>query len=408
MSVVVVIGGGPSGIFSALFASEKHKVILIDKNEKLGKKLFITGKGRCNITNAKDISEFFDYIPGNPEFLYSALYSFSNINAMKLFNDLNVKLKTERGDRVFPESDKSSDIINALEKALKSRNVEIRLNTEINKINASDGLIKSIETKDGDLIYGDYYIMCTGGLSYPQTGSTGDGYRFAKKLGHSVDTPFPSLVPIEVEEKWITELQGLSLKNISFKIVQNKKILYEDFGELLFTHFGVSGPVVLSGSRYIHGKNGLAISIDLKPALNVLELDKRLQKDFAKYSNKDFKNSLNELLPQKLIPVIIKLSGIDEEKKVNIITKEERKKLLEIIKNLKFKVKGPRPIDEAIITAGGINVKEIDPSTMKSKIVNNLYFAGELIDIDGYTGGFNLQIAMSTGYLAGICVGNEK
>lgn len=408
MAKVIVIGGGPSGMIAALYASQKHKVMLIEKNEKLGKKLYITGKGRCNITNGKDISEFFDYIPGNPEFLYSALYSFTNSDVIKLFENLGVKLKTERGDRIFPESDKSYDIIRSLEKALIKNNVEIKLNTEVKNIESQDNKIRSIRTSMSEIIEGDYFIVCTGGLSYPQTGCTGDGYKFAKSVGHSIKTPFPSLVPIEVKENWIKELQGLSLKNVALKLLQNNKIVYEDFGELLFTHFGVSGPLCLSCSRFVFGRSNSIISIDLKPGLTNDDLDKRLQKDFVKYTNKDFKNSLNELLPQKLIPLVIKLSEIDENKKVNVITKDERKRLLDLIKNFKLSVKGLRPIEEAIITAGGINVRELDPSTMKSKLISNLYFAGEVIDVDGYTGGFNLQIAMSTGYLAGNSIGDGE
>lgn len=404
MSEIIVIGGGPAGMMAAIAAAEKHKVILIEKNEKLGKKLYITGKGRCNVTNAKDIGDFFDYIPGNSNFLYSSLYTFTNSDTVDFFQSLGVKLKTERGDRVFPESDKSSDIINALKKELESKNVNIMLNTKVTKMNIKDNAVKSIVTEDNKVIKGDAFIVCTGGLSYPQTGSTGDGYIFAEKAGHNIVRPKPSLVPIEVTESWITELQGLSLKNVQFSIKDKKKILYSEFGEMLFTHYGVSGPIVLSGSRVVNEKNNLTAVINLKPALSCEELDKRLQRDFLKYTNKDFKNSLNELLPQKLIGIIVKLSNIDEDKKVNSITKEERKTLVNLIQNFTLNIKGLRPIAEAIVTAGGVDVKEVDPSTLKSRFIDNLYFAGELLDVDGFTGGFNIQIALSTGYSAGINV----
>lgn len=408
MAKVVVVGAGPAGIMAALTAAKKHEVILIEKNDKIGKKLFITGKGRCNVTNKKDISDFFDYIPGNPEFLYSSLYSYTNENLIEFIEELNVPLKVERGDRVFPKSDKSSDIIKALENELIKRNVHIILNNEVTSINYKDKDIYSVKLRDGKEIKGDYFILTTGGISYPQTGCTGDGHKFAKKLGHNIVDLVPSLVPIELKESWIKELQGLSLKNVEIKIVnKNNKVQYKDFGEMLFTHFGISGPIVLSGSRYIKPGTDQFVIINLKPALTREELDKRVQKDFAKYINKDFKNSLDDLLPKKLIPVIINLCNISEDKKVNSITKEERNILVDTLQNLKLKVKGLRPIAEAIVTAGGVDVKEVDPSTMKSKIINNLYFAGELLDVDAYTGGFNIQIAFSTGYIAGTMVGEK-
>lgn len=405
MSKVVVIGGGPAGMMAAISVANKHQVILIEKNEKLGKKLFITGKGRCNVTNSKDISEFFDNIPGNPNFLYSSLYSFTNENTMDFFEKLGVKLKVERGERVFPKSDKSSDIIKAFERELSNKNVEILLKSKVKKIKFQDKKITSVILEGDKEIYGDYFILATGGLSYPQTGSTGDGLTFSKELGHTIVEPKASLVPIEVNEEWIKSLQGLSLKNVNFSIKdRNNKVLYEEFGEMLFTHYGVSGPIVLSGSRFVNKKNVLKAVINLKPALSSDELDKRIQKDFIKYANKDFKNSLDDLLPQKIIEIVVKLSNIDENKKVNSITKEERKNLVHLLQNFELSIKGLRPIAEAIITAGGINVKEIDPSNMKSKIIENLYFAGEMIDVDAYTGGFNLQIAFSTGYLAGVSI----
>lgn len=408
MKKVVVIGGGPAGMMTAIYAAEKHQVTLIEKNNKLGKKLFITGKGRCNITNNKDISEFFDYIPVNSNFLYSSLYSFTNENTKEFFQRLGVELKVERGDRLFPKSDKSSDIIKAFEKELQSKNVKIMLDSCVKKIISQDKKIIKVILQDNKEISGDYFILASGGLSYPQTGSTGEGLSFAEELGHNIITPHPSLVPIEVKEEWIKELQGLSLKNVSFSIKDEKgKVLYKDFGEMLFTHFGISGPIVLSGSGTVNKRANLKAVINLKPALSEEELDKRIQKDFDKYSNKDFKNSLNDLLPQKLIGKIVQLSGIDENKKVNSITREERKTLVHLLQNFQLSIKGLRPIAEAIVTSGGINVKEIDPSNMKSKIIDNLYFAGEMIDVDAYTGGFNIQIALSTGYLAGISVGEQ-
>ena len=401
MKQVIVVGGGPAGIMAAISAAEKNKVILIERNEKLGKKLYITGKGRCNVTNNKDISEFFDFIPGNPEFLYSSLYTYSNVNTMNFFEKMGVDLKVERGDRVFPKSDKSSDIINALRRALENKNVELMLNTRISNVNIENNIVKSLVTDGNKIIKGDHFIICTGGLSYPQTGSTGDGLEFAKKAGHRITKIKPSLVPIEVKESWIKDLQGLSLRNVELIIKNKGKVVYREFGEMLFTHYGISGPIALKASRMIDEKDDISVVINLKPALKSDELDKRIQKDFMKFSNKDFRNSLNELLPQKLIGIIVILSGIDENKKVNSITKEERRRLVNIIQNFTLKVKGLRSIEEAIVTSGGVDVKEIDPSTLKSKIINNLSFAGEVIDVDAYTGGYNIQIAFSTGYLAG-------
>ena len=401
MAKVIVIGAGPAGIMAAIHASKKHNVTILDGNDRIGKKLFITGKGRCNVTNSKDISEFFDYIPGNPHFLYSALYSYTNEDTMNFFENVGIKLKVERGGRVFPMSDKSSDIIKGLSIGLKESNVQVKLNSKVTNIIYDANKIVGVEINNSTKLYGDYFIIATGGASYPLTGSRGEGQKFAKKLGHTIIELKPSLVPIELNEPWLKDLMGLSLKNISLSILKNNKVLYKNQGEMLFTNDGISGPLVLSGSRYVKNEGSYEASIDLKPALNESELDKRIQKDFLKYQNKEFKNALDDLLPKKLIPLIINLSNIPLDKKVNVITKEERKKLLHILKDLRVKIKGLRPIEEAIVTAGGVNTLEIDPSTMKSKIISNLSFAGEVIDVDAFTGGYNVQIALSTGYIAG-------
>ena len=401
MAKVIVIGAGPAGIMAAIHASKKHSVILLDGNDRIGKKLFITGKGRCNVTNAKDISEFFDYIPGNPHFLYSALYSYTNEDTINFFENTGIKLKTERGGRIFPMSDKSSDIIKGLSLGLKEANVQVKLNSKVTNIIYNDGKITGVEINNTTKLNGDHFILATGGASYPLTGSRGEGQKFAKSLGHTIVELKPSLVPIELNEPWLKDLMGLSLKNISLSILKNNKVVYKNQGEMLFTNYGMSGPLVLSGSRYVKNDGNYEVSLDLKPALNESELDKRIQKDFLKYQNREFKNSLDDLLPQKIIPLIIKLSNIPENKKINVITKEERRNLVYLLKNLKAKIKGLRPIEEAIVTAGGINTLEIDPSTMKSKIIPNLSFAGEVIDVDAFTGGYNVQIALSTGYIAG-------
>ncbi|NFS66398.1 NAD(P)/FAD-dependent oxidoreductase, partial [Clostridium botulinum] len=375
---------------------------LLDGNERLGKKLFITGKGRCNVTNAKDISEFFDYIPGNPHFLYSALYTFTNEDTMNFFSNEGIKLKVERGDRVFPESDKSSDIIRGLSNALSRTDVEIKLNSKVTDIKYKNKSITGIEINNDEILKADYYIIATGGASYPLTGSRGEGQEFSKKLGHKIIPLKPALVPMVVKDAKTKELMGLSLKNVEVTIKENdKKVVYKNFGEMLFTHFGVSGPLILSGSRFIENNKNYKLHIDLKPSLNLGELDKRIQRDFNKYLNKDFKNSLNELLPQKLIPMIIEMSNIPEEKKVNEITKEERRNLVNLLKDFSFDLNGLRPLAEGIVTKGGIDVKEIDPSTMKSKIIDNLSFCGEVMDVDAFTGGYNVQIAFATGVIAG-------
>ncbi|NFO04039.1 NAD(P)/FAD-dependent oxidoreductase [Clostridium botulinum] len=402
MSKVIVIGAGPAGMMAAITAAKEHKVTLLDGNERLGKKLFITGKGRCNVTNAKDISEFFDYIPGNPHFLYSALYTFTNEDTMNFFSNEGIKLKVERGDRVFPESDKSSDIIRGLSNALSRTDVEIKLNSKVTAIKYKDNSITGIEINNEEILKADHYIIATGGASYPLTGSRGEGQEFSKKLGHKIIPLKPALVPMVVKDAKTKELMGLSLKNVEVTIKENdKKVVYKNFGEMLFTHFGVSGPLILSGSRFIENNKNYKLHIDLKPSLNIGELDKRIQRDFNKYLNKDFKNSLNELLPQKLIPMIIEMSNIPEEKKVNEITKEERRNLVSLLKDFSFDLNGLRPLAEGIVTKGGIDVKEIDPSTMRSKIIDNLSFCGEVMDVDAFTGGYNVQIAFATGVIAG-------
>ncbi len=405
MAKVIVVGGGPAGMMAAITAAKNHEVTLIEANERLGKKLFITGKGRCNVTNAKDIGEFFDHIPGNPSFLYSALYSFTNEDVMSMINESGVELKVERGDRVFPKSNKSSDIISFFQRKLNDSGVKVLLMSRVSDITFKDRRISNLKLSNGEIIHGDYFIFATGGKSYPSTGSTGDGYRFAKKIGHKIIEPKASLVPIEIKDSWIKEVQGLSLRNVQITLYKNDKAIYSDFGEMIFTHYGVSGPIILSASRHVEEKGIYKLSINLKPALTSDELDLRIKNDFKEYSNRDYKNSLEDLLPKKLIEVIIKLSNIAPNKKVHSITKEERLNLTSLLQNLTLDIKGLRPIDEAIVTAGGVAVQEINPSTMKSKLAENVYFAGELIDVDAFTGGYNVQIAISTGYLAGIKLG---
>ncbi|MCX7695534.1 MAG: NAD(P)/FAD-dependent oxidoreductase [Caloramator sp.] len=405
MKKVVVVGGGAAGMMAAIKAAQRgNKVILIEKNEKLGKKIYITGKGRCNVTSNKDIEEIIQNIHGNGEFMYSSLYTFTNYDLMEMIESKGVKLKVERGDRVFPQSDKSSDIIKCFEEYLRENNVEILLKTKVTDIIAKDNKIYGVEINNNEIIKCDSVILATGGKSYPGTGSTGDGYVFAKKLGHTIVDIRPSLVPLVCKEDWIKDLMGLSLKNVSIKVKHKGKTIYEDFGEMLFTHFGVSGPIILSASRKISDilPNEVEIYIDLKPALSFDELDKRILKDFQKYINKQFKNALDDLLPQKLIPVVVSLSGIPNDKVVNSITKKERSQLVNLLKSFKVTVIGTRPIEEAIITRGGVSVKEVDPATMESKIVKGLFIVGELLDVDAMTGGFNLQIAFSTGYCAGM------
>ena len=409
MSKVIVIGGGAAGMMAAIAAAQKgHKVILLEKNEKLGKKLFITGKGRCNVTNAADMDVLFQNICTNEKFLYSAFYGFDNTRVCDLLEQAGCPLKTERGDRVFPVSDHSSDVIAALQRELRKYQVDVHLHTEVKKIltKETDGnpVFCGVECADHEKIAADDCIVCTGGCSYASTGSTGDGYRFAEETGHKVTERKPALVPLEIRENWCRELMGLSLKNVEIRMQCGKKTWYEGFGEMLFTHFGVSGPLVLSASTLVAGKDmsDVKISIDLKPALSNEQLDERILRDFSENKNSYFKNSLSRLLPSKLIPVIVELSGIDEQKQVNNITKEERHKLVSLLKGVTFKIDSLRGFNEAIITKGGVSVKEINPGTMESKKVKGLFFAGEVLDLDAVTGGYNLQIAWSTGYLAGM------
>ena len=427
---VVVIVGGPAGMLAAISAAkENNQVVLLEKNKMLGKKLLITGKGRCNITSSLDIEEFIKNIPGNGRFLYSAFENYTNKDIIDLLEKNGVKVKEERGNRIFPVSDKSIDVRDALEKEVKRNNVDIRKEVTVSKILQEDGKVVAVETENGEKIIADKVILATGGKSYPMTGSTGEGYKLAEELGHEITKIQPSLVPLTTTEKDETEkiikeseyrtslklckeLQGLSLRNVAIQIIdkQNNKKIYEDFGEMLFTHFGVSGPTILSSSSHLLRykqveeklKNGdIVLTIDLKPALSDEKLNARILRDFESNKNKEIKNSLNELFPQKLIMPVIKLLKIDEDKKVNSITKEERIGLVKLLKNFKVTISGFRPIEEAIITAGGVNIKQINPKTMESKLVEGLYFAGEIIDVDAYTGGFNLQIAYSTGYTAG-------
>ena len=458
---IVIIGGGPAGMMSAISAKEKNpknEVIILEKNNQLGKKLLITGKGRCNITSSLDMEDFIKNIPGNGRFLYSAFNEFTNKDIINFLKEEGLEVKKERGDRIFPVTDKSLDVLRCFERRIKKLEIEVKYNVKVEKIlvksenkipKEENGMLlekeeitinedkkptdedkiptdeKEISLKQDKMsIYGvktnigiikaDKVILATGGKSYPLTGSTGDGYNLAKELGHKITEIKPSLVPLEIYEKDIcSNLQGLSLKNVSINIIdKNKgKVIYNDFGEMIFTHFGVSGPIMLSASAHLVRyknitqllkENKIILKIDFKPALDEQKLDARILRDFEEIKNKQFKNSLDKLLPQKLIPVIIKKTNIDEEKRVNLIKKEERKKLVSLIKDFEVTISKFRPIEEAIITAGGISIKDINPKTMESKLVKNLFFAGEIIDVDAYTGGFNLQIAYSTGYVAGI------
>ncbi len=406
MAKVIVIGGGAAGMMAAIIAARNGKeVTVLEQNEKLGKKLFITGKGRCNFTNACDIEDLFGNVISNPKFMYSAFYTFSNDMVMDFFEELGMPYKVERGNRVFPVSDHSSDVIKALEKEMRRLGVVICLNTKVKSLIIEKNICKGVElVNKKEKIYADSVIITTGGVSYPRTGACKDGYIFAKQAGHTIVAPSPSLVPIELEEDCCKDLMGISLKNVSVTIYADNKKVYSDFGEMLFTHFGVSGPIIIKASAYIQKylQKNLSLTIDLKPALDEKQLDERILKDFQLFQNKQLKNALDKLLLRALIPVVIEKSGLDGDKKVNELTKEERRILGHTIKYMPFSIIGLRSWDEAIVTKGGVSVKEIDPGTMESKLTGGLYFAGEVLDLDALTGGFNLQIAWSTGYLAGI------
>ncbi len=405
MKKVIVVGGGAAGLMAAFSAAESgNDVTVIERNERMARKVMITGKGRCNVTNDTDIKGLIGSVTGDGRFLYSAFNMFSSRDTVEFFETRGVPLKTERGNRVFPQSDKAVDIVDALVKAVKEKGVKF-LQGRVLELVLNGSKVGGVKLDNGCVHFADAVVVATGGMSYPLTGSTGDGYEIAKKAGHTVTELSPSLVPVVVKEGWCSSLQGLSLKNIEVRVFKgdSPKCIYNDFGELMFTHYGLSGPVILSASAFIKNPQSTPhrIEIDLKPALTADKLNDRILRDFAKYSNKDYINSLSELLPRKMVPVIVKLSKIEPSQKVNQITKEQREGLVALLKSLTLTVTGFRPVDEAIVTKGGINLKEIDPKTMQSKLVEGLYFAGEVLDVDAFTGGFNLQIAFSTGYAAG-------
>lgn len=413
MRNTVIIGGGPAGLMAAISSAKNgDKVTIIEKMNSCGKKLLITGKGRCNITNNAQMDKFMENTPTNPKFLYGVFNNFTNKDIIELLESEGVKTKVERGERVFPVSDRAQDVLEALLHILKKENVQILTNTTAKRIITDDEKnVLGVELDDGKEIKADKIILATGGKSYPVTGSIGDGYRIAKDLGHTITKIEPSLVPLISHDEVCKKLQGLSLRNVAIQLQICDKVVYKDFGEMLFTHFGVSGPIVLSASSYlvktknieqILKEDKVELEIDLKPALSEEKLDARILRDFEEQKNKQFKNSLDKLLPQKLIPVIIEKTNINESKKINEITKQERQKLVNELKHFKISINGTRPIEEAIVTSGGINIKEINPKTMESKLINGLYFAGEIIDVDCLTGGYNLQVAWSTGYTAGI------
>ncbi|ADL03576.1 NAD(P)/FAD-dependent oxidoreductase [Lacrimispora saccharolytica] len=415
MNTVLIVGGGAAGMLAGIAAAMKGSTVhIFEKNEKLGKKVYITGKGRCNVTNACDTEELFGHVVTNAKFLYSSFYGFTNFDMMHLLEELGCPLKIERGNRVFPASDKSSDVIKALTKRLLELGVSIHYRTQVERLLVEDGILRGLVLKDGGKktkVYGDSVIVACGGLSYQATGSTGDGYEMAKEAGHSVTSLSPALVPFLVEEPVVKELQGLSLRNVEAVVLKGKKVIYKEFGEMLFTHYGVSGPVLLSASSYAVKelkKGPLTLSIDLKPALSEEQLDSRILRDFEEAVNKQFKNSLDHLYPSKLVPVMVDASGISPEKRVNEITREERQRLVRVTKDFRLTLTGLRGYHEAIITQGGISVKEVNPSTLESKLLPSLYFAGEVLDLDGVTGGFNLQIAWSTGWAAGSAAGEEN
>lgn len=405
MRKIIIIGGGAAGLIASATAAKRGEdVTVIEKNSRPARKVMITGKGRCNVTNACfDLDDLINSVVTNKRFMYSAFSSFMPYDTIALIEEMGVPTKIERGNRVFPESDKAVDIVDALVKNAKQSGVKFVEGT-VTSFNTENNVIKSVNLADGTVVDGDAFAICTGGLSYQSTGSTGDGYRLAESVGHSITDIEPALISLVASNGFVPKLQGLSLRNISIKLLDGEKEIYSDFGEMLFTHYGISGPVILSASSHMtHPKeHNYKIVIDLKPALDEQTLDKRIQRDFAENTNKDFINSLSKLLPNKLIPVIVKLSGIEPSEKVNQITKAQRQNLVHLLKNFTVNISNFRPINEAIITSGGVDVKEINPKTMGSKIIDNLFFAGEVIDVDAYTGGFNLQVAFSTGYLCGM------
>ena len=407
MRKIIIIGGGAAGLIASATAAKRGEdVTVIEKNSRPARKVMITGKGRCNVTNACfDLDDLINSVVTNKRFMYSAFSSFMPYDTIALIEEMGVPTKIERGNRVFPESDKAVDIVDALVKNAKQSRVKFVEGT-VTSFNTENNVIKSVNLADGTIVDGDAFAICTGGLSYQSTGSTGDGYRLAESVGHSITDIEPALISLVASNGFVPKLQGLSLRNISIKLLDGEKEIYSDFGEMLFTHYGVSGPVILSASSHMtHPKeHNYKIVIDLKPALDEQMLDKRIQRDFAENTNKDFINSLSKLLPNKLIPVIVKLSGIEPSEKVNQITKAQRQNLVSLLKNFTVNISDFRPINEAIITSGGVDVKEINPKTMGSKIIDNLFFAGEVIDVDAYTGGFNLQVAFSTGYLCGMTI----
>ena len=418
MANVIVIGGGPAGMMAAITAAEYgNNVTIIEKNSDLGKKLLITGKGRCNITSSLYMSEFIKNTPGNGQFLYSAFQNYTNTDIIDFLKNQGLEVKEERGNRIFPVTDKSIDVLNCFKSKINELKIKKLFNTRVQKILVQNGEVLGVRTEK-EIIQTDKIILATGGKSYPLTGSTGDGYLIAKNIGHKVTEIRPSLVPLVIYEKnECKEMQGLSLRNVGIKIIDESKnkLIYEDFGEMIFTHFGISGPTILSGSAHLvrykeidnlMKEQKIKLQIDLKPALTEEQLDERILRDFKEFKNKQFKHALDKLLPQKMIPIVIEKTKINEEKRVNEITKEERRNLVKVLKKFELTIKDFRPVEEAIITSGGINIKEINPKTMESKLVKGLYFAGEIIDVDSYTGGFNLQIAYSTGYTAGMHVGD--
>lgn len=412
MSKILIVGGGAAGMFASIFAGRNgNEVHVFEKNEKLGKKLFITGKGRCNLTNSSEMENVFESVQRNRKFLYSSFYGFTNHDVIDFFEKAGMPIKIERGNRVFPLSDRSSDVIKTLKGEMKKAGVEVHLNKKVENLLIEGKKVSGIVLESGEQIKAEHVIVATGGFSYQSTGSTGDGYEFATSAGLEIKEISPSLVPLVTEEAYVTRLQGLSLKNVEVSIYENQKRIFKDFGEMLFTHFGVSGPLILSASSMINEnikKHPLTLSIDLKPALTIEQLDKRVIREFEENKNKQFKNTINSLFPAKLIPIMIELSEISPEKQVNEISKDERARFVHLIKNLKMTIIGFRDYNEAIITRGGVHIKEIDPSTMESKKVKGLYFIGEVLDLDALTGGYNLQIAWSTAYAAGNSIKKQE